>query len=122
MSEKDKQRYVISILLSKTTTYITHCQLKDLIRYNLLALLLGCLGGVRGEKKKCKKGPGVKQIDGSVVSWKPEHIALSTAAFDSLPKSGRKLKLHSRTGLKSHEDIQKGYQTSILPVVYNKSR
>jgi len=63
--------------------------------------------GTRRKRRNAKKEPGVKQIDGSVVSWKPEHIALSTAAFDSLPKSGRKLKLHSRTGLNRHEDIQK---------------
>jgi len=47
------------------------------------------LGRGTGRKEEMpKKGPGVKQIDGSVVSWKPEQIALSTAAFDSLPKSG----------------------------------
>lgn len=34
-----------------------------------------------------KKGPGVKQTDGSVVSRKPAQIALRTAGLDSLPKS-----------------------------------
>jgi len=56
MSAKDNQRYLISILLSKKTTRITKWQLKDeLIRFNLLVLIQGCLGEVRGERKKCQK-------------------------------------------------------------------
>jgi len=44
-------------------------------------------------KKLGKWRPGVKQIDGSVVCWKPAHIALRTAGLDNLPKSSRKLQL-----------------------------
>ena len=56
------------------------------MRFKFLVHLLEFLGG-RGRKEEMEKGPGVKQIDGSVVSWKPEQIALSTAALDSLPKN-----------------------------------
>lgn len=39
------------------------------------------------KEKEMKIGPVVKQIDGSVVSWKPEQIALRTAPFSNLPES-----------------------------------
>lgn len=42
------------------------------------------------ERKKARWGPSLKQMAGSVVSWNPAQIALSTAPLSSFPENQQK--------------------------------
>lgn len=64
-------------------------------------------------KELVKYRPGVKQIDGSVVSRKPAQIALRTAGFDNLPKKCYKLQLKYRIRLNSSLAI---YKICLIPL------
>lgn len=45
---------------------------------------------VEKENEKARPGPSLKQMAGSVVSWNPAQMALSTAPLSNFPENQQK--------------------------------